>query len=133
MMLVSGFPAYSDTSNPGIAKYNEDMKAAGDDDAELKRPGSINAWLSVYAVKALADGDGGGKPITGAITSASLMSAMKTAKDVDLQGLADWTPMGTGPSEMPRVAHSTVNFLQVEDGKVEPSDAAPVDLVAALS
>lgn len=133
LILVSGFPAYSDTAKAGIKKYNEDMAAAGTDDAALKRPGSINAWLAVYAVKAIAEGTGGGKAIDGAITSASLVQAMQNAKDVDLQGLATWTPMGTGPAEMPRVAHSTVNFLKVDHGQVVPTDIQPVNLVAALS
>jgi ABC-type branched-subunit amino acid transport system substrate-binding protein len=133
LMLVSGYPAYSDTSNAGIAKYNADMAANGTNDASLKRPGSINAWLAVYAVKDVAEGKGGTPAITGAITSTSLMAAMKDAKDVDLEGLAKWTPMGTGPAEMPRVAHSTVNFLLVKGGQVTATTIAPVDIVAALA
>jgi len=133
LMLVAGFPPYTDTSVEGIKKYNDDMDAAGSSASALKRSGSINAWLSVYAVKAVAEGEGGGKRIDGAITSESLMAAMKAAKNVDLLGLATWTPMGEGPAEMPRVAHSTVSFSVVKGGDIVPSDAKPVDLVAALS
>lgn len=132
LLLVSAYPAYSDTASAGIKAFNADMDAAGSSAAGLKRPTAINSWLAVYAVKALAEGSGGSAPIEGEITSEKLDAAMTSAKDLDLMGLATWSPKGTGPAEMPRVAHASYSFLVVKNGAVAPTDIAPVDLVKEL-
>ncbi|GGJ35581.1 ABC transporter substrate-binding protein [Streptomyces brasiliensis] len=132
LLLVSAYQAYSDTSSEGIKAFNADMDAAGSSDPGLKRPTAINAWLSVYAVKVLAEGQGGAPAIKGDISSASLSDAMTKAKNVDLMGLATWTPKGSGPAEMPRVAHASYRFLVIKAGAVAPTDIAPVDIVKEL-
>lgn len=132
LLLVSAFPAYSDTSSQGIKAFNADMDAAGFSDPGLKRPTAINAWLSVYAVKALAEGQGGTPGIKSDITSRSLNDALAKAGDIDLMGLATWTPKGSGPAQMPRVAHATYHFLIVKNGAVVPTGIPPVDIVKEL-
>ncbi|GLX11158.1 ABC transporter substrate-binding protein [Microbispora sp. NBRC 16548] len=132
LLLVSAYPAYSDTASEGVKAFNADMDAAGSADPGLKRPTAINSWLSVYAVKALAEGQGGAPGIKGDITSESLNEAMAQAQNIDLMGLATWTPKGSGPADMPRVAHASYNFLVVKDGAVAPTDIAPVDIVKEL-
>jgi ABC-type branched-subunit amino acid transport system substrate-binding protein len=133
MLLVSAFPAYSDTDNPAIAQFNEEMDAAGSTDPGLKRSTAINAWLSVYAVKNLITGEGGTEAITGDVTNAKLNDALGKVKDMDLMGLATWSPSQTGPEQFPRVAHAKYEFLVVKGGDVEPTGYPSVDIIEVLS
>lgn len=132
MLLVSAFPAYTDTSNEGIQRFNKEMDAAGDSDPGLKRPTAINAWLSVYAVKALVEGQGGAPAIKGAVTSAALNDALAKSGDINLLGLATWSPSKSGPADFPRVAHANYSFLKVDNGGIQPSGLSSVDVMEKL-
>lgn len=132
LLLVSAFPAYTDTSSSGIRSFNKDMDAAGFNSPGLKRPTAINSWLSVYAVKDLVDGVGGDPGIKGPVTSSAIMTAISQAGDVNLMGLTTWSPGKQGPSDFPRVQHSNDQFLQVKNGSVQPTTLSPVDVIAKL-
>lgn len=132
MLLTSTFPAYTDSSNAAIQQFNKEMDAAGSSDPGLKRPTAINSWLSVYAVKDLVEGKDGATAVKGDVTSQSLVAAMKASGDINLMGLATFSPNEAGPKGFERVPHATVNFLKVSGGGVQPTQLTPVDVMQEL-
>jgi len=69
---------------------------------------ALEAWLSVYAVKAVAS------TIKGAITSASFLKRIRTIHDVNMLGIIPpWTPSKAGPVGFPRVSNPFLYFLAV--------------------
>jgi branched-chain amino acid transport system substrate-binding protein len=126
-MILSGpNPSYRDTSNPGIQEFDDQMKAAGFTKPILYRTAGINAWLSVYAVAELA------KKVDGDVTAASLGTALASASDIDLKGIATWSPSKPGPSKYPRVSQSKIYFQKIEDGKTVDAGIDPVDAMPLL-
>lgn len=134
LILVSPYPAYSDTGNKAIVQFNKEMDASGNSDDGVKRSTAINSWLSVYAVRNLIEGTGGNAAIDGEVTAAKLNEALGSVKDMDLMGLATWSPSLEGPEQFPRVAHSKYEFLVVKSGgAIEPTGYDSVDIIEALA
>lgn len=124
VIIVGPYPTFRDTHSPGIEKFNADMDAAGvGDDPTLRRTSAVNAWLSVYAVAEIA------KQIDGDVTAESLTEALKTAKDVDLNGLVSWSPSELGSGiDFPRYPGATPErFLEFKDGQLVETDLTPVE------
>ncbi|GGJ35324.1 ABC transporter substrate-binding protein [Streptomyces brasiliensis] len=133
LLLVSPTPAYSDDKSDGIKKFNADMDAAGFSKPGQKRPGAINAWMSVYAFKDLLEGQGSNPAITGAITAKSVTEALDAARNVSIQGITEWSPGSSGPAAFPRVRANTIyRFLEVKGGDVAPTKLPDVELVKVL-
>jgi ABC-type branched-subunit amino acid transport system substrate-binding protein len=126
MLLASPSPSYHSDDIPAIKKYNEEMTAAGHTDPDLKRAAGINAWLAVHAFADVAKG------IEGEITAESVTAALKKGQDVDLQGLATWSPNKTGPADFPRVGSSKMYFVQIKGGKAVTADVEPVEAFDGL-
>lgn len=130
--VVSPFASPADTSVPGIAKYNEELAAAGIDveDIVLRRSAGLNAWLAVYAAAEVA------RSIEGEVTAAAMIDAMESSGPIELEGLLTWDPSTLGGSELgrfPRLPASEAHVLAFDDGVMVPFDLEPVsDPMAAV-
>jgi len=126
-MILSGpNPSYRDESHPAIQEFNQQMKDAGYSDPILFRTAGINAWLSVYAVRDVA------QKIDGDVTAESLTKALNETTGVDLKGIATWDPATPGPAGYPRVSQSKIYFQKIEDGKTVDAGIEPVDAMPLL-
>jgi ABC-type branched-subunit amino acid transport system substrate-binding protein len=114
--VESGLPPASAANvYPGIKEWIADMKAeqaAGDQQASVLDSQALHSWLGVRAIAEIA------AQIHGTVNRASFTAALKSAKDISLQGiLPPWTPTAPTP---PGVAKGLVNpylfFMRVENG-----------------
>jgi len=114
----SPFPNPVDTSNAGIAKYDEELTAAGfGDDPALRRPAGLNAWLAVHAAALIAEG------IDGDVTAAKMLAALEKTTDLDVEGIISWSPSELGASgDFPRLPASPIHILEFRDGSLTATD-----------
>ncbi len=118
------YPSQNNVKNfPGLKKFFADMKASGKSilDPNKLQPTSFYPWVSTLAfVNVLANVD--------SITKESVIEALKTAKDVDLEGLAaPWTPSAPGFSFFGAVSNHFV-YISHFDGKNVVTDKEPIDI-----
>jgi ABC-type branched-subunit amino acid transport system substrate-binding protein len=127
-MLISGpTPSYRDESHPGIKEYNEQVKAAGFGEPIMFRTAGINSWLSVYALKEIAE------RVDGEIDNASIVEALKTAPEIDLKGITTWRPAEQGPKGYERTPVNRMYFQEIKDGKTIAAEGIePVDVTSLL-
>jgi hypothetical protein len=125
-VLSESFP-YPSTANtkkfPGLKQYFADMKASGKSSlstAKLKTP-YFGPWIATLAfVDVTKDVD--------TFTPASVVEALKTAKDVDLMGLTPpWTPSTPGFSVFTSSSNHNV-YISRFNGKAVVTDKKPVDV-----
>lgn len=122
IVIAGPYPSFRDSGNAAIDKFNSDMDAAGiAEDPVLRRSGAVNAWLSVYAVQALAEG------IDGDITADSLTKALGSTKDLDLQGLITWSPatLGEGTAFANYPGGTPESFMTIDGEHFVTSDLEP--------
>jgi ABC-type branched-subunit amino acid transport system substrate-binding protein len=122
MLIAGNYPSYHDTQFAGIRRFNEEMAAAGyKDDPIYFRQIGINAWLSVYAVQALA------ATMTGEINNLTLTAAAnRKGRVYKLFDLIEWTPGDKGPVAFPRYTNDKQYFLTIKDGKIVDSTVKPL-------
>ena len=107
---------------PGLKLFVQDMKAGGLDIADVNGQ-SENPWVSVLALKTVVET---AKPAT--VDAASVLAALKAAKDVDLQGMIPpWTPSRTDPSPIFTNISNPYLFSQRFDGKSVKTLLPPID------
>lgn len=74
MFVTAPFPSTDDRSVPGIAKYHEEVDAAGvENSTAVRRLAGLNAWLSAHAAMEVAES------IEGEITRGSVTAALQRA------------------------------------------------------
>lgn len=116
LFVISMPPSSAATDYPGVAKWVSDMKAeqaAGDADAASLNGVSLHAWLGVHAIAEIAG------QINGKIDRASFTSALKSAKNIGLEGiLPPWTPSAPTPANLPKGLQPYVFFGTVKGGKL---------------
>jgi branched-chain amino acid transport system substrate-binding protein len=129
-VLSESFP-YPSQANvkafPGLKQYFADMKASGKSSlstANLKTS-YFNPWISTLAfVEVTKNLD--------TFTPASVVDALKTAKDVDLLGLTPpWTPSTPGFSVFTSSSNHYV-YVSRFNGKAVVTDKQPVDVTQYL-
>jgi len=118
------YPSQNNVKNfPSLKQFFADMKASGKAilDPKKLQPTSFYPWVSTLAfVNVLADVDG--------VTKDSVVEALATAKDVDLEGLAaPWTPSAPGFSFFGAVSNHFV-YISHFDGKNVVTDTEPIDV-----
>jgi ABC-type branched-subunit amino acid transport system substrate-binding protein len=118
------YPSQSNVKNfPGLKQFFADMKASGKSilDPKKLQPTSFYPWVSTLAfVNVLKGAD--------TVTKESVVDALKTAKDVDLDGLAaPWTPSAPGFSFFGAVSNHFV-YISHFDGKNVVTDTEPIDV-----
>jgi ABC-type branched-subunit amino acid transport system substrate-binding protein len=125
-VLSESFP-YPSTANeksfPGLKQYFADMKASGKSSlttAKLKAQ-SFGPWIATLAfVDVTKDLD--------TFTPATVVEALKTAKDVDLMGLTPpWTPSTPGFSVFKSSSNHFV-YISRWNGKAVVTTKKPVDV-----
>jgi branched-chain amino acid transport system substrate-binding protein len=135
--FASPFPALTTKSaNPLVVQYLSELKTLADTGnsdaaAAYKNPAStgIQSWLAIQAIVALVK-DGSLK----SYTSSALMSALKTAKNVNLDGIIPaWTPNAAGPAGQVRVSNPYYYINQYKDGTVTQLTPKAVTLQQVLA
>jgi ABC-type branched-subunit amino acid transport system substrate-binding protein len=125
MYITSSFPpATAGSQFPGIATFNNEMNAAGNagiSNTNIRSAQAITSWLAVHAIADVAKGT------TGLLTAPALVSAIKSATAVNVEGLITWHPNATGPTDFPRVTNSDVYLEKVAAGKLELVSPTPVN------
>lgn len=112
---------------PGVNQFVTDMKAAeaaGDKNAKDQSALAMHCWLAVYAIGEIA------RSVAGDVDRSSFTTAIKAAKDVDLQGiLPPWTPTAETPEGVPAgMVQPLVYFGVVKDGTLVLAQDDPWDL-----
>lgn len=130
MLIGSDLPSFRDTQYPGIRHFLADMKAAGKDGdpVNLKVTG-ISTWTAVYAIKAVS------KNIKGAVTSTSLLAALRAQKTpLNIEGFVKWIPGGKGPAALPRWVTMMDYWTTFRNGQSVAwgKDLPPIDVIKAL-
>jgi len=112
---------------PGLKLFVQDMKAGGLDIADVNGQ-SENPWVSVLALKTVVEM---AKPAT--VDAASVLAALKAAKDVDLQGMIPpWTPSRTDPSPIFTNISNPYVYAQRFDGKSVQTVTPPINAMQIL-
>jgi ABC-type branched-subunit amino acid transport system substrate-binding protein len=89
MLVAAPFPSTDDKAVPGIAKYHEELDAAGAENTPAtRRYAGLNAWLSAHAAMQVAE------TIEGDVTRATMKTALEQAAPMDLYGLSTFDPAG---------------------------------------
>ena len=125
-LLVDSFP-YPSQNNvknfPGLKQFYADMKASGKKNLQPTniKPAAIGVYMAVLSfVKLVANLD--------TITKDTVLQALKTEKDINLNGLAaPWTPSAPGYSLFKSSSNHIV-FLSKWDGKNVVTQKTPVDI-----
>jgi ABC-type branched-subunit amino acid transport system substrate-binding protein len=125
MLLGSNLPSFRQTTYRGIRVFNAEMSAAGyGGDPIYLRSIGLNAWLSVYAVQALA------QSMTGEIDNRSLFAAAnRKGRTYKLFDLVEWAPGSRGPAAFPRYSNDRQYFLTIKDGKIVASPLKPLNVM----
>ena len=125
-ILADSFP-YPSLNNvktfPGLKQFFADMKASGKKDIAptTLKPTALSPWLSTLAFVKVTNG-------LDAITKDSVVQALKTAKDIDLNGLTPpWTPSTPGFSLFTTTSNHFV-YLSKFDGKNPVTDPKAIDI-----
>jgi ABC-type branched-subunit amino acid transport system substrate-binding protein len=123
LYATSTFPPATATSLPGVKRFLDAMQAANiSDTGESDEIG----WLFPYALQALA------KTIKGPVTSASMLKAAHTARNLNLQGLLNWSPGQKGPAPYPNSPNGQVWFNIAKDGQYHLIRNTPFDVWKAM-
>ena len=125
-VLVESFP-YPSSNNakkfPALKQYLGDMKASGKEGLQPKKikSTSFNPWIGVLAfVRVTANLE--------TFTAASVLDALRTAQDVDLDGLTPpWTPSTPGFSVFKSSSNHFI-FISKFDGKRVVTKNEPIDI-----
>jgi len=126
LWMISALPPASASDQfPGIQAYNDELDAAGDagiaDTGEDKRDSnSLNTWVQVHALAKLAE------TIGGEITNTSMLEALQSTDNLDVEGLVDWSPGGTGYEGFPKITDGGALFVgPIENGVYTPESTEP--------
>jgi ABC-type branched-subunit amino acid transport system substrate-binding protein len=91
MFVTAPFPSTDDRSVPGVAKYHEELDAAGvENTTAVRRLAGLNAWLSAHAAMQVAG------TVQGDITRDSMTAALQKTSNMDLYGLVTFDPASLG-------------------------------------
>jgi branched-chain amino acid transport system substrate-binding protein len=126
MIVLSPTPSPFETTNPGIAMFNQQMDSAAKSNVQMtniRDTTAIGGWLAVYGVANIV------KTMTGPITGQTLIAALNTATNVSMEGAVPaWNPskpLNTGP--FLRVTSGTIFQNVVKNGLIESSGLPPLN------
>jgi ABC-type branched-subunit amino acid transport system substrate-binding protein len=123
LYATSTMPPSTATQLPGVKKFVAAMQAANISD--LGESDEIG-WLFPYALQALAE------TIKGPVTSAAMLKAAHTAKNLNLQGLLNWSPGQKGPAPYPNSPNGQVWFNVAKNGQYYLIRNKPFDVWKAM-
>ena len=118
------FPSKNNTKEfPGLKQYFKDMKASGEEALKGKNleATSFNPWFGVLGFVAVTQD-------LDSFTSETVLDALKTVQDVDLEGLTPpWTPSTPGFSVFTSSSNHFV-FVSRFNGKNVVTKNEPIDI-----
>jgi ABC-type branched-subunit amino acid transport system substrate-binding protein len=127
-------PPQTATNLPGIKEFRADMKKANNAGVANAGPAyydgeSLLGWLSVYAIDQTIP------HVKGAVSPASLMTALKGIKTMDVQGLLTLHPslQGHGPAGLKNLIDGDIYYEKVENGVPVLVQSTPVDFTKVLN
>jgi ABC-type branched-subunit amino acid transport system substrate-binding protein len=133
LWLTSAYPPASSASQyPGMAAYTQEMSAAGKAGIENtstpnQTESSINAWAAVHGFADVA------KTLSGDVTAASLLAAVKTATNVNVSGLLTWSPGAPGNPKYPGLKDNGLQYSgPVANGVYAPNPHDPTPALAGV-
>jgi hypothetical protein len=117
----------TDTSNPGIAEYNKELKADGKPVASATDvdayPG-LNAWAAMHAAADVAE------TIKGTVTAALMVTALHKARNVNVENLLTWSPADLGSKSLgkfPRFPKTDYYIFVMKNNKIANAAVPPVN------
>jgi ABC-type branched-subunit amino acid transport system substrate-binding protein len=128
-LLASAFPPVNDNAVAGVKEFNAETDAlfkAGDKNAGPEnRSTMLQPWVGAYAFVQIA------KTITGDVTSAAVVQALKTVKDVDMLGvMPPWTPSASVGS-LPRITNGAGWYVKFDNGVQVADSTEPQQIIVA--
>ena len=125
-------PTLRDTTNPVLKRYITELKAqekTGDSDAALdKQTLGIQPWFGFYVLEEVVK-----QTKLDDISSAGLITALDSAKDIDLGDLVPtWTPTAPGITGFSRISNTSYFLVGYKNGKPYQITPEAVSLEAAL-
>ena len=125
-LLTNSYP-YPSVNNekrfPALKQYFAEMKASGKKNLQPNtiKPAGFNTWVALRAFEKVTAG-------LDTITNETVLDALKTAKDIDMDGLIPpWTPSAPGFSLFKTSSNHTVYVMKF-DGKNVVTPKTPVDI-----
>lgn len=125
-VLAESFP-YPASNNakkfPALKQYLRDMKASGKDDLQPKnlQTTAFNSWVAVLGFVRVTE-----KLDT--FTSATVLGALRSVQDIDLDGLTPpWTPSTPGFSVFKSSSNHFI-YISKFNGKVVITNDEPIDI-----
>jgi hypothetical protein len=125
-VLAESFP-YPASNNakkfPGLKQYLKDMKASGKADLQPKKlkTTAFNSWIAVDAFVHLTED-------LDTFTSATVLDALHTKQDIDLDGLTPpWTPSTPGFSVFKSSSNHFI-YISKFNGKIVITDDEAIDI-----
>jgi ABC-type branched-subunit amino acid transport system substrate-binding protein len=122
-------PATAKDKFNGIAQFDTEMTAAAgsgvsDAGSDGWSEAAVNTWLQIHAIAEVA------KTVKGALTAATVMTALKSTHGLDLYGLTSWSPaQTTGPKVAPYVTDDgAIYYGPVVNGTFTPVSTTSADL-----
>jgi len=108
MLVAAPFPSTDDKAVPGVAKYHEELDAAGAENSPaVRRLAGLNAWLSAHAAMQVAGG------ISGDVTRDTMTAALQQASAMDLYGLITYDPASLAGQQGAYARFPKVDFHQL--------------------
>ena len=124
-VIIDSLPAISVSEKqfPALKQFKADMKAAKDPllAANKLKTTQLRSWVSVLALEKFMEG-------LATIDAASVLSAVKAAQAVDLDGLTSpWTPSNPGPSALFKQISQPDVWVMSFNGKAITLKKPPID------
>jgi ABC-type branched-subunit amino acid transport system substrate-binding protein len=123
LRACSSVPPQSATQIPAIRRMHAEFNAAG---VSNKGPGNIQIWLTMYALKALAD------RVEGPVTGRSLLAAARRETNIDVIGLFPWSPAHAGPAGFRNLSNGNAWFVVDRGGRWVLEQNQPTDVWRAI-
>ncbi|MBW0103445.1 ABC transporter substrate-binding protein [Pseudonocardia sp. KRD291] len=123
MYVTAPFPSTDDKAVPGIAKYHEELDAAGAEDTPAtRRLAGLNAWLSAHAALQVAG------TVQGGVTRDSMTAALQRTSGMDLYGLVTFSPTELAGQQgtFARFPKSDYHALTVDSPIMKDAGLAPI-------
>jgi ABC-type branched-subunit amino acid transport system substrate-binding protein len=128
--LISSFFPPPTATVPGIKAFNAEANAAGK--AGVPNVATSNrddpmlaAWTGMHGLALVAGS------ISGKITPKSLETAMSKTKNLNVEGVLDWSPGGKGPSVVPRDTNGSSYISIVKNNTFQLLSPTPINVFKA--
>jgi hypothetical protein len=120
-------PATATTQYPLLKQFNSDIAAEAKSGNKYAGPNyysieQLTDWYDIHIFDVVASGS------SGPITAASLLSALKTEKNLNVGLQPPWTPNSAGPSGFNRINAWSEYMLKLSNGKLVLAYSNPFDV-----